>query len=89
MVRRPRRASGAVPPEPSPSLDHRLAAELARLKSIHRYRQRRVIDGGHTVQVRVDGQPRINFCSNDYLGLATDPAVIAAAQPELNSNTRG
>jgi 8-amino-7-oxononanoate synthase len=83
MVRRPRRASGAVPPEPSPSLDHRLAAELARLKSIHRYRQRRVIDGGHTVQVRVDGQPRINFCSNDYLGLATDPAVIAAAQAAL------
>jgi 8-amino-7-oxononanoate synthase len=69
-----------VPPE---RLDDRLAAELERLRGIDRYRLRRVIDGGHAVQAVVDGQPRLNFCSNDYLGLATDPAVIAAAQAAL------
>lgn len=67
-------------PEP---LESRLAAELERLRGIDRYRVRRVIQGGHGVRVQVDGRSLLNFCSNDYLGLASDPTVTSAAKAAL------
>lgn len=65
-------------------LDALLAPRLAHLQSQDRYRTRRVIRGGHGVHAVVDGRPLINFCSNDYLGLATHPQVRAAAQAALD-----
>lgn len=64
-------------------LDRRLRAELARLRAADLYRTRRVIDGRHGVQLTVDGRACLNFCSNDYLGLAGDPRLAAAAQRAL------
>jgi 8-amino-7-oxononanoate synthase len=66
------------------ALDRRLRAELARLRAADLYRARRVIDGRHGVQLVVDGRACLNFCSNDYLGLAGDPRVAAAAQRALD-----
>lgn len=54
------------------------AGELGRLKQQSLYRGRRVIDGPQDVFLNVDGRPVVNFCSNDYLGLAHHPEVIAA-----------
>lgn len=48
-----------------------------------RYRVRRVVEGGHGVRLKVDGRVLLNFCSNDYLGLTTDPRVLAAARAAL------
>jgi 8-amino-7-oxononanoate synthase len=42
------------------------------------YRTRPVLDGPQGAEVAIDGQRYIAFCSNDYLGLANHPAVIAA-----------
>lgn len=42
------------------------------------YRRRRILDGPQNVIVDTGGRPLINFCSNDYLGLANHPAVCAA-----------
>lgn len=42
------------------------------------YRSRRVLDSAQGVRVRVDGAELLSFCSNDYLGLANDPRVVAA-----------
>ncbi|QHS11523.1 8-amino-7-oxononanoate synthase [Sinimarinibacterium sp. NLF-5-8] len=42
------------------------------------YRQRRAITGSHGAQIEVDGQRCLNFCSNDYLGLAADPRLAQA-----------
>lgn len=57
-----------------------LAAELTRLQDEHLYRQRRIIDGPQGVHLNVNGQQRLSFCSNDYLGLANHPAVVKAMQ---------
>ena len=65
-------------------LDARLGPQLAELRAKDRYRSRRVISGGHGVHAVVDGRTLLNFCSNDYLGLATHPQVRAAAQAALD-----
>src|SRR5512145_2415036 len=62
----------------SDSLDRALAAELAEREANHLYRRRRVSDGPQGTEMLVDGRPLLNFCSNDYLGLANHPEVIAA-----------
>jgi 8-amino-7-oxononanoate synthase len=55
-----------------------LAAELARLHTEHRYRTRAVVDSPPGAEIVVDGTRYLSFCSNDYLGLANHPQVIAA-----------
>jgi 8-amino-7-oxononanoate synthase len=52
--------------------------ELQRLRAQHLYRTRRVLESPQGVEVRVDGETLLSFCSNDYLGLANDARVIAA-----------
>src|SRR5438876_484206 len=64
-------------------LDERLAAELARLRESDLYRTRRAISGPHGSELVVDGRRCVNFCSNDYLGLAADPRIAEAARDAL------
>ncbi len=55
-----------------------LPATLAALEKKHLYRRRRVVESPAGRELVVDGQRLLNFCSNDYLGLAADPRVCAA-----------
>lgn len=41
-------------------------------------RSRRIVESPQGVNLICDGKPVINFCSNDYLGLANNPEVINA-----------
>lgn len=43
-------------------------------------RSRRTLSSPQTPHIVVDGRAYLAFCSNDYLGLANHPALIAAAQ---------
>lgn len=43
-------------------------------------RVRRVLNSPQQVHIRLNGNDCINFCSNDYLGLAGHPQLIEAAQ---------
>lgn len=57
-----------------------LQQKLHALESQHLIRQRRVVSTPHAPRMTVDGRPLLAFCSNDYLGLAAHPCVIAALQ---------
>lgn len=54
-----------------------LAAALERLQEAHLYRSRRVLDGPQGRRPVIDGRAMLAFCSNDYLGLANHPEVVA------------
>ncbi|MET0106471.1 MAG: 8-amino-7-oxononanoate synthase [Sedimenticola sp.] len=57
-----------------------LQPELDRRRQEHLYRARRVNDSPQGPEGVVDGRRLLSFCSNDYLGLANHPEVIAAMQ---------
>lgn len=55
-----------------------LSARLAERRAADLYRQRPLLQSPQGPFVRVDGQPLLAFCSNDYLGLANHPQVVEA-----------
>lgn len=63
------------------NLDALLRDELTVIAAADRYRRRRVVsilDPAAPAHVQVDGRECLNFCSNDYLGLATHVDVRRA-----------
>ena len=54
-----------------------LSDQLNVLAGQELYRNRRIIDSPQGVEVIIDGKVVLNFCSNDYLGLANHPDLIA------------
>jgi len=55
-----------------------LFAALQARRNSSLYRTRQIIDGPQGVSVRLEGREYLSFCSNDYLGLANHPDVVAA-----------
>ena len=70
---------------PKFSIDNILSFALTERRAAKLYRSRRVLESPQTPQVVVDGKQYIAFCSNDYLGLANHPDVVAAFQRAANS----
>lgn len=61
-----------------------LAADLAELEASSLRRSRRIAESPCGPEVEVDGRRLIAFASNDYLGLANAPELVAAAQAAAN-----
>jgi len=57
-----------------------LATGLADLAEQGLRRRRRVLDSPCAPECVVDGKAVVSFCSNDYLGFANDPELVAVAQ---------
>jgi 8-amino-7-oxononanoate synthase len=57
-----------------------LAGALAERQRRHLFRRRRIIDSPQGPWLTSGGRELLSFCSNDYLGLASHAAVIAALQ---------
>jgi len=58
----------------------RIHNALQRLRAQYLYRSRRVLESPQGVEVCVESEILLSFCSNDYLGLANDARVIDALQ---------
>jgi len=61
-----------------------LREEIDKIRASGLYKVERVLDSAQDARIEVAGREVINFCTNNYLGLADDPAVIAAAQAALS-----
>ena len=56
----------------------RLGGVLDQRKQQDLYRQRLTLESAQGPLIRLQGREYLNFCSNDYLGLAAHPRVVAA-----------
>ena len=61
-----------------------LEQELSQRKTAGLLRRRRLLESAQGAHIRVDEREVLSFCSNDYLGLANHPALIAAAKAAAN-----
>jgi glycine C-acetyltransferase len=66
------------------TLKDQLAADLATLTSEGLFKAEAVINTPQSARIDVGDQNLINFCANNYLGLADHPAMITAAQQALD-----
>ena len=66
-----------------------LSEQLAQTKAEGLYKQERVITSAQSAAIEVGKQEVINFCANNYLGLANHPELVAAAKQGLDSHGFG
>ena len=65
-------------------------AELQSIENMGLLKQERIITGPQSAEIRLeDGRTVLNFCANNYLGLADNPDVIQAAKEALDSHGFG
>ncbi|HUR44978.1 MAG TPA: 8-amino-7-oxononanoate synthase [Candidatus Saccharimonadales bacterium] len=65
------------------TLDNDLNTRLTQLREQGLYRELRQVQSAQAARIHLDGQEFLNFSSNDYLGLANEPALKEAAQKTL------
>lgn len=60
-----------------------LQYELSQLREVGRYTRIRTLDSPQGAWLVVDGKKVLNFCSNNYLGLANHPRLVEAAREAI------
>jgi glycine C-acetyltransferase len=60
-------------------IDHILNSELEKIKNQGTYKSERIIETAQEAEINVLGKKVLNFCANNYLGLANNPEIRKAA----------
>lgn len=58
--------------------------EVAQLKEAGLYKYEWPLLSSQSAEIEIDGGKALNFCANNYLGLANDPRLIAAAKEGMD-----
>ena len=66
------------------SVKSELAATLAEIRSAGLFKGERLLTTPQAAHIRTAGGDAVNFCANNYLGLADHPEVITAARSALD-----
>ncbi len=61
-----------------------LRKELDSIREQGLYKEERLLESPQGAEIKVGGKKVLNFCANNYLGLASDPRVVDAARQTLD-----
>ncbi|MCL6619406.1 glycine C-acetyltransferase [Thermomonas hydrothermalis] len=79
-----------TPPDTLSPLTRRYAEELDAIRAQGLFKTERIITSPQSAEIRLaDGRTVLNFCANNYLGLADHPDIIAAAKEALDTHGFG
>src|SRR3546814_9450739 len=77
-------------PTATAPLTARYAEELDAIRSQGLFKSERIITSPQSAEITLeDGRTVLNFCANNYLGLADHPAMIEAARAALDTHGFG
>jgi len=65
------------------AIAQRLQAEIDEIRNAGLWKDERIIESPQAARITVGGREVLNFCANNYLGLADNPRLIRAAQDGL------
>ncbi|ABV85436.1 glycine C-acetyltransferase [Shewanella pealeana] len=74
---------------PKTSFYDQINQQLVDVKAEGLYKSERIIVSPQQTAIKVNGDQVINFCANNYLGLANHPELIKAAQAGLDAHGFG
>ena len=66
-----------------------LKQELAQIEADGLYKNERIIESAQGAEIVVKGKKCLNFCANNYLGLADNPQLIEAAKKGMDARGFG
>ena len=66
-----------------------LKQELAQIEADGLYKNERIIESAQGAEIIVKGKKCLNFCANNYLGLADNPQLIEAAKKGMDARGFG
>ena len=61
-----------------------LSGKLQEIEKAGLFKHERLIESPQQAEIRVSGTKVLNFCANNYLGLADNPAIVQAARQALD-----
>lgn len=72
------------------SIKQHLIHEIETIKAQGLFKKERIISSPQDAEIVLDSGPKVlNFCANNYLGLASNPEVIQAAKDTMDSHGFG
>ena len=66
------------------TISNKIDIEIKKIKEKGLYKKERIIESSQNSEIVVDNKRVINFCANNYLGLANNQEIINAAKASLD-----